>query len=377
MSEEAMRAFKAEINLIEEHAGLLELGDLYLAGVLKASTSHSLPNILKSLLVLRQSGIAEDPLDNVLLLFYQGKIRVAQELLKELNLKSRVKSSLEHERVNPSQSTVARVELGMKPPKNVDMIRELEAYPGEAKLKIHRDKLMRRERERLESERFAKQLQDQFDAEEHKVVVQPDPMCAICLDPIKEQDYMPLETCGHMLHPSCINEFLTLQVNDRKFPITCPIPECKLEVSIIDIQYRLEPQVYQKFEEYSFNSFVQRHAADMSCCPTPDCKYAFVWTGESPHFLCPICEKHYCLDCRCEYHDGISCEEHRKLTDVNELDKMFERFVQGVNYKQCPQCRFWVEKVDGCDTMTCNCGFGFCYNCGNSVYACSCGHSYH
>jgi ariadne-1 len=134
--------------------------------------------------------------------------------------------------------------------------------------------------------------------------------------------------------------------------------------------------MYHKFEEYSFNSFVQTHAADVSCCPTPDCKYVFVGSDESPHFLCPICERTFCLNCRCEFHDGVSCEEHKKLTDVDALDRMFERFVRGTNYKQCPQCKYWVEKVDGCDTMNCRCSFRFCYNCGVSVHECGCGQSY-
>lgn len=372
MSEATMQAFKAELQLIEDSAGLLQLSDVYLAGVLKASTPHTLPNILKSLEVLRQSELHDEALDEVLLLFYQGKIKLAQQLYKQSQLNP--KPALEMARPQLSSERPDTHESGLT---KLEDIQKIEVYRQEAKLKKQRARLIRTERERLESEQLAKQLQDQFDTEEHKVVVQDDPNCAICLDPIMVEDFLPLETCGHLLHPACIHEYLTLQVNDRKFPILCPLPECKLEVSILDLQERLEPATYHKFEEFSFNNFVQTHAADVSCCPTPDCKYAFVWTGESPHFLCPICEKHYCLDCRCEFHDGISCEEHKKLTNVDELDKMFERFVRGVNYKQCIQCRFWVEKVDGCDTMHCRCGFGFCYSCGEGVYDCSCGNSYH
>lgn len=32
--------------------------------------------------------------------------------------------------------------------------------------------------------------------------------------------------------------------------------------------------------------------------------------------------------------------------------------------KQCPSCKFWVEKNKGCDHMTCRCGYEFCFRCG-------------
>jgi hypothetical protein len=45
-------------------------------------------------------------------------------------------------------------------------------------------------------------------------------------------------------------------------------------------------------------------------------------------------------------------------------DEKFEEFITGSNFKQCPKCKRWIEKNQGCDHMTCKCGCEFCYRCG-------------
>jgi len=37
--------------------------------------------------------------------------------------------------------------------------------------------------------------------------------------------------------------------------------------------------------------------------------------------------------------------------------------------RQCPKCKFWVEKTDGCDAMHCRCNLVFCYQCGGCLQA--------
>jgi hypothetical protein len=363
MAEADIQAFKAEIELVEQYAGLLNLGDIFLAGVLRARTPHPLANIMKSLAVLRETSIEEETLYSVLLMFYQGKITKAQHTLRQLNLLTDLRGV---------PKSASQGEVGQLRDRSRELLFDGTYQPSGDAVALKRDlqkaELLKRERRRLKAERLAKFLEDK--AEEYTVFVPPDPPCAICLDSIKEADFMPLESCGHLLHPSCVHEYMTLQVLDRKFPIRCPILECRVEIDIIDLQERLDPATYHKFEEFSFNSFVQTHPLDVTCCPTPDCKFVFSWSEESPHFVCPVCEKHYCMACRCEYHDGATCAEHRSLTDTATLDKQFEQYVKGTDFKSCPQCKHWVEKVDGCNHMSCICGEEFCYGCGRTECNC-------
>lgn len=38
--------------------------------------------------------------------------------------------------------------------------------------------------------------------------------------------------------------------------------------------------------------------------------------------------------------------------------------MKGAKFKQCPKCKYWVERNQGCPTMSCKCGQKFCYDCG-------------
>lgn len=44
----------------------------------------------------------------------------------------------------------------------------------------------------------------------------------------------------------------------------------------------------------------------MSWCPTPDCKFAFMFADDENdrELKCPLCKKHYCLNCRVIFHKG-------------------------------------------------------------------------
>ena len=55
----------------------------------------------------------------------------------------------------------------------------------------------------------------------------------------------------------------------------------------------------------------------MHNCLTPDCPCVFV-AACSSDFKCPTCTKHYCLDCKVPYHDGMTCDEYRKAFKPEE-----------------------------------------------------------
>lgn len=57
----------------------------------------------------------------------------------------------------------------------------------------------------------------------------------------------------------------------------------------------------------------------VSWCPAPNCRYAYI-NPEILHskFDCPLCEKNFCLECRVEYHKGLTCEEFQQ---INPKDK--------------------------------------------------------
>lgn len=52
-----------------------------------------------------------------------------------------------------------------------------------------------------------------------------------------------------------------------------------------------------------------------------------------------------CFECGIEWHGNIKCSE--------ALDKEFKSWAAGVNAGNCPKCKVRVEKISGCNHMTC------------------------
>ncbi|KAL6602388.1 hypothetical protein U3516DRAFT_759951 [Neocallimastix sp. 'constans'] len=125
------------------------------------------------------------------------------------------------------------------------------------------------------------------------------------------------------------------------------------------------PDLLKKYEKYSINNFLMNNNDEFSPCPTPGCEYIFFFQQGEFNFLCPMCHKHYCLNCKDEWHNGLTCQQYKDSRDEKKLDDQFFQFVKGAKFKMCPKCKYWVEKTRGCNHMRCRCGADFCYLCGD------------
>lgn len=197
--------------------------------------------------------------------------------------------------------------------------------------------------------------------------------CVICKEPFSIADYIPLSSCNCIYCLTCFNTYLKTCIEARRFPIKCA--ECQVEIDDSDITSRIDLNLHKNYLDFRLAAFIQLSPDEYSCCPTADCKNVFSPNGQS-YYSCQICRKEYCLKCKVAYHTGFTCEAYikdliDKKTQVH--DDQFLKFAKGMNYKQCPQCRFWVEKSAGCNHMTCRCTYQFCYVCGGKYMACRCG----
>lgn len=131
---------------------------------------------------------------------------------------------------------------------------------------------------------------------------------------------------------------------------------CGRKLGVTDIYGYIEGDLKEKYQKFSFNKFVEQNNSSTAWCPTAGCPAVFCFDEQLDNYRCPACKKHYCLRCKCEYHSGMTCAEYRINNSFDRNDEEFLRFVQGSKYKQCPKCKYWVERMDGCSTMSCKCG---------------------
>ena len=116
-----------------------------------------------------------------------------------------------------------------------------------------------------------------------------------------------------------------------------------------------------KLEEISLNHLAENNSEEITYCPTPGCNYMCFYNKNEYHLNCPLCKKSYCLKCKTEWHANKTCQEYQSEKSKTENDIKFEEYVKGNNFKQCPNCKRWVEKTIGCNHIKCRCGTHFCY----------------
>lgn len=148
--------------------------------------------------------------------------------------------------------------------------------------------------------------------------------------------------------------------------ITCPFPGCKTLVEYNQVQSVVTHEVFSKYEEFTFIASLN---ADPSVrwCPKPGCGNAIIGDPDNPRCQCtdPECRYEFCFLCSEPWHADATCEQYQQWKVENGMiDTKFTHWAKK-NTKKCPQCKTMIEKMAGCNHMTCsNCKFEFCWLCG-------------
>lgn len=190
--------------------------------------------------------------------------------------------------------------------------------------------------------------------------------CPVCFEEYAEENIYPLSSCEHIFHEDCLKYYLEAKIKEQAPKIVCPQDGCGVEMGVGDLQGVLEEELLEKYYSYTLDAAIAQDD-DMWWCPTADCNYAFNWNIEEDgaEFECEKCKKIYCLECKVEWHKGMTCAENRVNNTHSKADEKFEKAMKRSKAKQCSKCKYWVSRTEGCNHMTCRCGFEFCYNCGD------------
>ncbi|KAL9828698.1 putative IBR domain, E3 ubiquitin ligase RBR family [Arabidopsis thaliana] len=72
---------------------------------------------------------------------------------------------------------------------------------------------------------------------------------------------------------------------------------------------------------------------------------------------CPSCHRLFCVLCK---RFG-----NTKKKSSDEDDALVIELAKIKQWRRCPSCKFYVDKVEGCLHIKCRCGYQFCYGCGS------------
>lgn len=187
----------------------------------------------------------------------------------------------------------------------------------------------------------------------------PGKTCNVCLED-KEASAFEALTCGHS---STCNDCLTQMVNTmikEKDTTSLKCPNCARQIQENEIR-RITNNDGNKLEAYSDIATEEYLAKqnNVQQCPTADCPYKFFNENYDPQIiLCPSCHARYCSKCLTNHPEKTPCNITENVNN-KETQKWLDQ-----NTKACPQCHALIQKVDGCNHVTCKrCQAEFCFNC--------------
>lgn len=367
---------------LDNYAESLTVQSFFIAGSCYALTGEPLDTIVRYLTYIQNKvdtdKISEDQKKLIEYEIFKGRLPKARELI------SQFKHSQSHSISQQVIPVPLNISSSSKSIKSLEEAKALEAATLNLlnDLKFEEQKLYKiireqEEEKQRESLRMANEIEKQFerDLAERLKTEQIAVKCEICGDVIITEDIFALDCCTHIYHKDCISSYVENEIHNKVFPIVCPSKSCSKELVVSDIRELVLQDLVTLYLDTSFYHQNQ-DIEGLTCCPTPDCRFQFEWIGDNPKFSCPLCNIDYCMDCKCEYHAEMSCENYRAeyfRHNRRAGNKLFEEFEIGRKYKQCPQCSEWIEKNNRTNNLDCKCGYMFCYSCGKSRNICKCG----
>ena len=162
--------------------------------------------------------------------------------------------------------------------------------------------------------------------------------------------------CQHKFCINCLYDYLEFNItNGNVRQIKCAKHDCGLEFTRDEIRKFGDQDTYTKYLKFKENIDVNLNPK-LKWCPRPNCNH-FIERGKSKKAKCE-CGMEICFDCGLEWHGRSKCQD--------ALDKDFFGWAaNNGNISNCPKCKIRLEKISGCNHMTCRqCGYSWCWLCG-------------
>jgi len=179
--------------------------------------------------------------------------------------------------------------------------------------------------------------------------------CSLCEE---TTSLYPLE-CGHNIFCyTCCSNWSKECVKIGK-PPKCPDQTCSAPIPNNSLQQLLPPNQYQTYLSQLLMATLSSTENFFWC---PHCPGGFIAIdGYDCMFTCPYCRISWCPKCNLRHSGDIPCEEAKKYQSIE--DEQNNNW-KNTNSKQCPGCKVFIEKTEGCTHMTCsNCKYAFCWAC--------------
>lgn len=183
--------------------------------------------------------------------------------------------------------------------------------------------------------------------------------CLICFDNIDPGHGIVLHDCLHMFCRTCLANHIGYSENAV---VGCPFDDgykCESTLQDREIRALVTEDVYEKYLERGLRE-AQNQDTHGYRCATPDCTGWCSYDDDVNMFICYMCGRHNCLQCR-SIHDGQNCLEYQRELEAEQFNDeaamlanaMLERLLMSGDAMKCPTCQVIITKKEGCDWIVC------------------------
>jgi ariadne-1 len=176
-------------------------------------------------------------------------------------------------------------------------------------------------------------------------------------------------TCKHNFCVDCWVQYLKANVFDHRQVLftKCQQKDCNLIVPESIFKKFLKDEESLENLKTGIRKNFTDYNSDVKWCPSPGCDAAVRCESKLNKEIDCICGFTFCFKCTKEGHRPCQCDMIQTWDKKNTSESENIKWISA-NTKQCPNCRKFIEKNQGCNHMTCNknaggCGHEFCWVC--------------
>ena len=164
--------------------------------------------------------------------------------------------------------------------------------------------------------------------------------------------------CFHGFCDDCYYNYFKEKINNNDVEnIKCPNKGCNIVLYNNFIEQKLEKDIplLEKYIKFRERKQIM-HSPDIQLCPFPDCDSYAKKIDNNMNVSCIKNGHKFCFNCLKEWHGNKSCKI--------DMDKSFQNWRDSKKVKRCPKCKYFIEKNEGCNHITCfNCKYEWCWLC--------------
>ena len=208
--------------------------------------------------------------------------------------------------------------------------------------------------------------------------------CDICFETKDGPEFQFLTDWRHSFCTECFRFHCEMRIKDGSvLRLYCPDQKCKTVIPHTVLREILKPEMFERWEKLVLSKALDT-MSDIVYCPRCNACVVADDVKSSKLAQCVQCFYAFCIDCLGPWHRDTPCEtklteetpnmnkqqltkeekNKRERQDISSVSFIERMKSQGL-FQHCPQCRFYVERIAGCNFMHCSqCSTDFCWLCG-------------